>query len=220
MPEPVTPPAMSPLLLNDNSIYAQILNDIAEGVYISGDRLVTTSLAKRYHTSINPVREALKQLQGEGFVTVQPNSGARVAKFEYATMRDVFELLALLEPYLLEWFVTEHSQEQLEKVIAIQGEMEKLTEAEHLTYRAYDNQFHWYIYSCHYNQTTVELWRQKRLMLHAMHASLTLTQSRMQQSISEHRQLIQAISKRDVDQALSILNGHISHSGQYWSRYL
>lgn len=60
----------SPLLVEQNSIYSKMLSDIINAVFVSGDRLVTTQLAERYNTSINPVREALKQLQGEGLLTL------------------------------------------------------------------------------------------------------------------------------------------------------
>ncbi|MDU0355199.1 GntR family transcriptional regulator [Paraglaciecola aquimarina] len=111
------------LVSEEDTIYTKILNDIAQGKLTSGDRLVTTQLAKAYDTSINPVREALKQLQGEGFVTVLPNSGSRVTKFEFHTMRDVFEILQLLEPYLIEWFIHEHSEAQITALKNVLAEM-------------------------------------------------------------------------------------------------
>ncbi len=208
---------ISPLINEESTIYAYILNDIANAVFVSGDRLVTTKLAEKYQTSINPVREALKQLQGEGFVTVSPNSGARVSIFEYNTLRDVFEILQLLEPYLMEWFVEEHLLEDRLELKALLTKMETATDLE---YRNLDTQFHWLTYKNHYNQKAVDLWRRNRLILLAMQANVKLNTTRIKQSIEEHREIIHALEERDVTAVLGVMARHIGNSGKYWSRYL
>ena len=208
----------SPLFSDDESIYTKILKDIANGVFLAGDRLVTTKLSEKYNTSVNPIREALKQLQGEGFVTVSQNSGARVTKFEYSTMRDVFEILQLLDPYLMEWFVLEHTNDDKKRLYEILKQMENIAEGDHLAFRNLDTQFHWSMYKLHYNKSAIELWRQKRLVLQIMHANLPISQARAEQSLKEHREILSALEERDLDKTISILKQHISSSGKYWSR--
>ncbi len=220
MPDKNSKTLTSPLLADEPSIYAQILNDIVNATYVSGDRLVTTTLAKRYDTSINPIREALKQLQGEGFVTVEQNSGARVAKFEYNTLRDVFEILQLLDPYLMEWFVESRTAEQLEALEELIVKMEALTPDNYEDYRVLDMQFHWLMYSEHYNKNAVNIWRKNRLVLHAMHANSILNYSRISQSIKEHKEMLTAIHQRDVALTVNILKSHVAGSAQYWSRFV
>jgi DNA-binding GntR family transcriptional regulator len=212
----------SPLLIEQDSVYAKILSDIINAVFVSGDRLVTTQLAQRYSTSINPVREALKQLQGEGFVNVAPNSGASVTKFEASNTRDVFEVLQLLDPYLMEWFVEEHTDQQRDELENILLKMEKLTtttESAHAVYRHLDTQFHWFMYKDHYNKNAVEIWRRNRLILQVAHGSLLLSTRRIEQSISEHKALLECLEERDVAKTLKTLKAHIANSGRYWSRY-
>lgn len=209
----------SPLFSDDTSLYSRIIRDISNGEFKAGDRLVTTKLAARYDVSVNPIREALKQLQGEGFVTSNPNSGSRVTQFENKTMRDVFEILQLLDPYLMEWFVLEHSHEDLEVLNDIMAKMESLSDDDHVSFRNLDTQFHWYMYSQHYNKSAVELWCQKRLVLQIMHANLPIRSSRVNKSLTEHREMMSAIKTRDVDTTLAILKQHISNSGEYWSKY-
>lgn len=217
MPEIDKQSLLSPLINEESTIYAFILNDIANAVFVSGDRLITTQLAKKYHTSINPIREALKQLQGEGFVTVSPNSGARVAIFEFNTLRDVFEILQLLEPYLMEWFVEEHS---LEERVALKELLKKMESADDREYRVLDTEFHWLTYKNHYNHKATELWRRNRLILLAMQSNVKLNTTRIKQSIAEHKQLIIALEERDVAAVLTVMTEHIDNSGKYWTRYL
>ncbi len=211
-------PSLLSILINEEStVYAHILNDIANAVFVSGDRLITTKLAEKYNTSINPIREALKQLQGEGFVTVSPNSGARVALFEYNTLRDVFEILQLLEPYLMAWFVEEHTAEECMELKALVNRMETASDRE---YRILDTEFHWLTYKNHYNHKAIDLWRRNRLILLAMQSNVKLNTTRIKQSIEEHKQMINALEERDVDSVLRVMGKHIGNSGKYWTRYL
>ena len=82
-----------------------IRDDIVEGRLEPGVRLKTAELAKRYGTSTNPVGEALHQLQGEGMVIISPNRGARVRPISEDFVRNIYEFRALIEHYLVRWFV-------------------------------------------------------------------------------------------------------------------
>ena len=62
----------------ETSVYELIRRDIISGQLGANARLKVSELARRYASSTNPVREALQQLRGEGFVIIEPNRGARV----------------------------------------------------------------------------------------------------------------------------------------------
>ncbi|MGD8174450.1 GntR family transcriptional regulator [Marinimicrobium sp. ARAG 43.8] len=208
----------SRLFSEPGSVYTRLLEDIAQGVFVSGDRLVTTALAQRYDTSINPVREALKQLQGEGLVSFQRNSGARVTHFEYTTMRDVYELLQLLEPYLLDWFIEEHTEAPLARLEALLEEMKALTTKDVDRFKELDTLFHWEMYRHHYNRDVVDLWKRQRLRLLALHANMPISDSRIQTAIQEHDAIIGPLRRRDKAAARAALIQHIHNGGDYWSR--
>lgn len=57
------------------SVYEMIREDIVSGRLGPNERLKVADLAEHYQTSTNPVREALQQLRGEGFVLIEPNAG-------------------------------------------------------------------------------------------------------------------------------------------------
>jgi DNA-binding GntR family transcriptional regulator len=70
---------------------------IAQGVFKPGERLVIDELASRFGVSQIPVREALQQLQAEGFIEIQPYVGATVSRIEAGMITEIFELLEALE---------------------------------------------------------------------------------------------------------------------------
>lgn len=209
---------VSSFFAEDNSVYTRLLMDISNGVFVSGDRLVTTQLSERYGTSVNPVREALKQLQGQGFVSVQKNSGARVKSFEYKHMRDVFEMIQLLEPYLLSFFVSQYSDKNLEVLKQIHQRICELEVDEYDQYKDLDAAFHWEMYRGHYNKAAVETWRSNKIISHALHANLTINRARLMASIREHAALIEKLEEGDVQGAQEVLISHIKNSGDYWTK--
>jgi DNA-binding GntR family transcriptional regulator len=67
-----------------------IREDIISGTLKTGERLPEESIAKKYGVSRVPVREALRRLESEGFVTLTEFQGARVSE---SSWRDSIELM-------------------------------------------------------------------------------------------------------------------------------
>lgn len=65
---------------------------IFDGDLVAGTQLRQDELASRFGTSRIPVREALRQLESEGLVTLHPNRGAAVSSI---SLEDVLELLEI-----------------------------------------------------------------------------------------------------------------------------
>jgi DNA-binding GntR family transcriptional regulator len=72
-------------------------NAILNGELIPGTRLVIDDLAKQLGVSPIPVREALQQLDADGYVAIEPYLGARVAPIEAESVVEVFSLLETME---------------------------------------------------------------------------------------------------------------------------
>ena len=79
--------------------YNYVRERTLKGVYSSGIRITEQEIADATGVSRTPVREALRRLQAEGFLTLIPNQGAAVTEWSSENTADIFELRALLEPY-------------------------------------------------------------------------------------------------------------------------
>lgn len=84
------------------SVCRAIRDDIVAGFHPPGSRLTEESLARRHGVSRVPVREALRTLESEGFVTVRRHAGASVAEPSEHEAADLLEMRALLEPLAAE----------------------------------------------------------------------------------------------------------------------
>ena len=74
---------------------------ILSGEFPEGFQLKQDALAEDFGMSRIPIREALVQLETEGFVKILPHRGAQVSELSPAEISELFELRALLEPRLL-----------------------------------------------------------------------------------------------------------------------
>lgn len=201
--------------VDDTSIYEHLLHDILEGRLAANERLKVTALASRYGTSTNPVREALQQLRGEGFVIFTPNRGARVRPIDEEFARDIYEVEALVEPYLTSWFVGVATDEDIKRLEAVQDEIEALGFEDPLRHSALDTQFHQIVYEGHYNRHAADLWWRHREILRAIARRFPYSMVRRKEIISEHRSIIERIKAHDAPGAAEVVRQHILGSGRH-----
>lgn len=197
------------------SIYELIREGIVSGRLGPGQRLKVADLAQHFGASTNPVREALQQLRGEGFVTIEPNRGARVVPIDEAFVRDVVEIEALIEPALTRWFVGLSTEADIDRLEAIQAEIEALNFADLIRHGALDTRFHQVIYDRHYNRLAADLWWRHREVLRAISARYPTSLRRRAAILGEHRDLIDAVRAQDADRAARIVAAHVEGSGRH-----
>jgi DNA-binding transcriptional regulator YhcF (GntR family) len=78
-------------------IQHRIRDDILSGQLAFGVRITTADLAVRYGVSQMPIRMALRELRGEGLVTMEPNRGARVRSIDPEFIGNIFDIRNALE---------------------------------------------------------------------------------------------------------------------------
>jgi len=196
-------------------VYDRIRDEIIAGRLLPNARLKVAELATRYGTSTNPIREALQLLRGEGFVVIEPNRGARVRPIDESFVRDIIEIEVLLEPALTRWFVTIADHADIERLEAVEAEIEALDFADLAQHGQLDTRFHQIIYDRHYNRHAAELWWKHREILRAISRRFPTSLSRRQAVVREHRELIERIRNQDADGAAAVVARHVEGSGRH-----
>lgn len=197
------------------SVYHLIRDDIITGRLKPNERLVVADLAQRHGTSTNPVREALQLLRGEGFVIFAHNRGARVRPIDDEFIRNIYEISALIEPALTNWFVGMATDIDVRELERIQSLIEKNNFADALLHNDLDIQFHTVIYERHYNRHAVEIWWKYRVVLWFVPQRYTVTLARRAQILREHRDLIQHIKDGDAEKAASLAGRHVEGASRH-----
>jgi DNA-binding GntR family transcriptional regulator len=92
-------PAREPLatVSTVDALGAALRARILEGELAPGERLRERELTERHGVARHSVRAALRALQADGLVTIEPNRGARVASLDQSGLRSLFELRTALE---------------------------------------------------------------------------------------------------------------------------
>ena len=99
-------------------IVEKLKTAILTGTLREGDRLVERQLAAQFQTSLTAVREALIQLETEGFVSKKPNAATHVTKLSMEAAEKIFAVRRILEVFAVEEAARLASPEQVQRLEA------------------------------------------------------------------------------------------------------
>jgi DNA-binding GntR family transcriptional regulator len=172
--------------------YRLIRERIEAAVYQPGQRLVIDALARDLNMSQVPIREAIRRLQAEGWITYRHNSGPEFANIGLDQWQATMEVLAVLEGYATALAApllgTEDIARMREFAQAMQRAME---EFDLLGFSANNREFHRVIYARCPNPMLVERITDTQAQLDAMRGTLfPSVPQRGADSIAEHLELI------------------------------
>src|SRR5438093_1254358 len=88
---------------------------ILRGQIKAGEQLRQHAIAAELHVSRIPVREALRQLEAEGLVTIIDHRGAVVSGLSPEEILEMFEIRMVLESYLLRLSIPRLTDEDLKR---------------------------------------------------------------------------------------------------------
>jgi DNA-binding GntR family transcriptional regulator len=77
-------------------LYEDLKRQILTLELLPGGDLDEATLSERYKLSRTPLREVLRQLAGEGYVTLQVNRGARVSEMSHTMLRAFFQTAPMI----------------------------------------------------------------------------------------------------------------------------
>jgi DNA-binding GntR family transcriptional regulator len=180
---------------------------IIDGTFEPGAHLVETDLAQRLGVSRGPIREALYQLQLQGWVDLRPRQGAFVHQPSVEEVDQFFQVRALLESEissLVAGQVTSADVDALRAMItAATGHIEEGNEAALVAANA---EFHGYIHRLAGNPVLVDLVQvlDKRLRWYFS----AVTMERAGEAWHEHTSLVDALAEGDRARAVALTRTH------------
>ena len=190
-------------------VYETLRRRILEGELEPGARLVIDELASSLGVSPIPVREALQQLNADGYVVIQPYIGVKVAEIHTESIFEIFAILEAMEVISGRAACERMTDHELDELSGMIEEMEKLTG--HPEAWSHGNQrFHRYL-CARARSLLVEVFMNKvlehwdRLRRHYFYDVFT---HRVACSQTEHREILSALRSRDPDQVEAAIREH------------
>jgi DNA-binding GntR family transcriptional regulator len=192
-----------------------IRRDIIAGRFRQGQRIPELHLAERYGVSRNPVREAMRRLEAEGFVTISPNRGATVAILDLAEANDLLETRLAIESLVVRQAAWRCTWEDVEAMRAIIAEGAKaLRSKDFRTLAELNTRFHARLAQASDNRIAQGLVDQLRDKTTWVYSTKVTNNARASTSWREHADLVDALEKHDPEQAVEMLKRHITNAAR------
>ena len=193
-------------------IFNRIRDDILSGNYTPGEELKEATLGKQLGVSRTPVREALRQLDLEGLVEIAPNRGAKVIGISRKDVEDIYHMRARLEGLAARKAAEQIKEEELaelEEVILLSEFHVKKPESKQMV--RLDGRFHEIMYRASGSRMLEHVLTDFLHYVKMARSHSVKTEHRAQESVKEHKRILEAIRQRDGDLAEQLANEHIQH---------
>lgn len=192
-------------------VYRQLLDDIREGQFHPGERIKEASIAKRLGISRTPVREAIRRLQSEGRVTIEPQRGAVVAELNRLEVSELYLLRQQLEGIAAR-FAAQHASdmeiEQMETILErVHGE-----NADKRTLNQGNWDLHHAIFYAAKNRYLLKAFNAISDDLALLRGARYIPEDRPEELYHEHKAIVDAIRSRDPEGAERAAKDHIESS--------
>lgn len=191
-------------------VFHTIREGILSGKYAADEMLKEKQIGDELGVSRTPVREALRQLELEGLVTIIPNKGAFVIGVSLEDIKDIYEMRVLLEGLCAKWA----AQRVSETMLAELEENIYLTEF-HLTKKnwdqivALDNRFHELLYEASGSRELQRVLTDYHQYVQRIRKITLGQEKRVKDSTEEHRMIVEALKMRDPQLAQNNAKKHI-----------
>ncbi|MEY2618669.1 MAG: hypothetical protein RL522_1671 [Pseudomonadota bacterium] len=164
-------------------------------------------LAEEYGISRTPLREALKVLAAEGLVTMKVRRGAYVTEVSERDMAEVYHLLALLESDAAGVVAQAASQAQLEELQALHEELAAAV-ADRDRFFTLNERFHLRLLDIAGNKWRNQMVADLRKVMKLNRQQSLLKSGRIEESLQEHGQVMEALLRRDAAAAAQRMQAH------------
>lgn len=196
-------------------VFETLREAIIQGRLEPGERLMEIQLAEEMGVSRTPVREAIRKLELEGFVVMVPRKGAYVAGVSVKDIVDVFEVRAALEALAAGLAAERATDEEIEEMERAVLQIYEVSSGNNLnTLVERDTNFHELIYKASRNQRLVQIVIHLKEQIQRFRTTSLALPGRGRHAVEEHKNIVEAISSRNVELAGNLAREHIETAEQ------
>jgi len=210
-------PRMSAVSLTPRALYEQVAEQLRQRIFRRelepGSWIDELKIAEEFGISRTPLREALKVLAAEGLVTMKVRRGAYVTEVSERDLAEVYHLLALLESDAAAAVASSATDAQLAELQALHDELEGATR-DRDRFFALNERFHMKLLELAGNRWRNQLVADLRKVMKLNRHNSLLKAGRIDESLAEHRRLVQALQARDAGAAHQRMQEHFRNGSQ------
>ena len=191
-------------------VYEELKMQILKGSIIPGTRMMEVELAEEMGVSRTPIREAIRKLEREGLVTIEPRRGAYASMISTEDMVEILEVRQDLEGLAAYFAADRMNDEQMKELKEVsnnynkavkQGVMEDMIK--------YDTRFHHIIVESCRNKILMQMIEQLQELVLRFRYIYYDNFRRAENMPEEHEAIISAIAEGNADKARAAADIHI-----------
>jgi DNA-binding GntR family transcriptional regulator len=203
-------------------VYENLKSRIINNLVNPGDPLNEGVLSKELKISKTPIREALQQLEKEGFIENIPVKGAFVSRISIQDIREIFEIREILECEVIKRAALKVNPEKAEdlrkKFVSSEGGSKKAATGHFKS----GDEVHAFIFETFGNNRLMEIY--KRLQDHIVRTRIHFfnqsQSSRSEESFKEHLEILDALKAQDPVRAENAVRNHLRNSMEYLKKII
>ena len=206
------PPSLS---LAPRALYEDVAELLRQRIFKRemepGSWIDELKIAEAYGISRTPLREALKVLAAEGLVTMKVRRGAYVTEVSEQDLSDVYHLLSLLESDAAGVVAAQASDAQVEELKALHKQLEAAARPGKLDRQSFfeiNERFHMRLLAIANNRWRDQMVLDLRKVMKLNRHNSLLKSGRIQESLAEHRAIMEALAARDASATVQRMREH------------
>lgn len=187
-------------------VYDHLRMQLNHGVLAPGATLDLNALSAQLGVSKTPLRDALIQLESEGFVTILPRRGVMVPRLTLEDIRNLYQIIGALEGEVLSCVAKTMSPDVLEKMAALNETMAAAFKADRFdVYYAHNLTFHDAYLQRTSNQELLRIVHRLKQRLHDFPRRRINIPQWETQALEEHRAIVACLRRGDIQGAVHFL---------------
>lgn len=196
-------------------VYEELKIQILTGAIVPGTRMMEVELAEEMGVSRTPIREAIRKLEKEGLVTIEPRRGAYASMISTQDMVEILEVRQDLEGLAAYFAATRMKDDEMDELRRIAERYNEAVAAGSMQDMIrYDTQFHRMIVDSCNNKILVSMVEQLQELVLRFRYIYYDNFKRAEKMPDEHREIIEAIDSGDKDRARAAADIHIDRLKQ------
>jgi DNA-binding GntR family transcriptional regulator len=211
--------ALPPKHTLTEDVTEELRNAIFRGHFVPGQRLSEEQLAQTLGVSRGPIREAFVRLERERLITSQANRRMAVTRLSPRDLEEVYSLRLALERLAVQYAVHYAQAEDFATMEANTDALQEavargITEQEAATL---DIGFHDLLYRASRHRHVLDAWLSIRSQVYLFLLSRNLANADFRERVivHGHRDILDALSKRNESRALRSIEDHLRSAYRY-----
>ena len=201
-------------------VYEKIKEEIITGVYTQGEVLNERKLSETMGVSRTPIREALQMLSTDGWVVNEPYKGTVVRTFDINYVMNAQKVRRVLEILVIEDAVSKISDKNIQELNRILEKQEHWLENYNpKEFMKLDRQFHEKLYYLSKNEILQDLLKNLNDIIRFYGIKVLMVPERNKETLNEHKAILDAIKKRDIEKAKISMDYHLLKTGEAIYKY-